>query len=89
MHLYIEVTNVLCFHFHPEPLTTPEELDFFMKLHAAMVFPNGDETNPMPIDFELLKQQFNHEVALKWREDPDLKTKHKMKTVTLSIKAGM
>ena len=68
---------------HPEPLTTPEELDLFMKLHAAMVFPNGDETNPMPIDFELLKQQFNHEVAMKWREDPDLKKKYKMKTVTL------
>ena len=37
----------------------------------------------------LHKHVVNHEVAMKWREDPDLKTKHKMKTVTLSIKAGM
>ena len=27
----------------PVPLTSPEELNIFMKLHFAMIHPNGDE----------------------------------------------
>ena len=72
----------------PAPLTTPEELALFMNLHDEMVYPGGNHDNaPMPMDFELLKNQFNHAVAQKWKEDPASKFIYKMKTATLLLMA--
>ena len=72
----------------PAPLTTPEELALFMDLHDEMVYPGGiTDGAAMPMDFELLKDQFNRAVAKKWKDNPANESNYKMKTATLLMLA--
>jgi len=71
----------------PGPLTTPEEFELFLKLHTKMVYPNGKQDKPLPVDFNMLLAQFNDAVFEKTMDDPSLHDVLKMKTKPLLVVA--
>ena len=71
----------------PVPLTTPDELNLFLQLHAAMIHPNNTTDKALPVDFILLTEQFNMEVVKRRTADPSLASVLKLKTPSLIHKA--
>jgi hypothetical protein len=71
----------------PVPLTTPEELNLFLQLHAAMIHPNNTNDKALPVDFILLTEQFNMQVVKRRTDDPTLASVLKLKTPSLIHKA--